>query len=69
MPETGPTQLQLFPDSAVTGTGRLLPYPGQKVVTGTGEPRPRPLVVADEDLASPQTEQLPFDSDVMRQAA
>ncbi|MEE6264961.1 hypothetical protein ACJ6WD_09495 [Streptomyces sp. VTCC 41912] len=56
MPETGPTQLQLFPDSAVTGSGK---------------PRPWPLVVADDETpaTAPQTEQLPFDSDEMRSAA
>ncbi|MGA4875928.1 hypothetical protein [Streptomyces lydicamycinicus] len=56
MPETAYTQLQLFPDTAVTGSGK---------------PRPWPLVVADtEKLAGPpQAEQLPFDSDEMRSAA
>ncbi|MEE4419606.1 hypothetical protein [Streptomyces bugieae] len=63
MPETGLTQLQLFPDTAVTGSGKRL---------CAAWPIDRPTlteVPAADEPGTPQTEQLPFDSDEMRSAA
>lgn len=63
MPETGSTQLQLFPDTAVAGSGKLL---------CAAWPIDRPTlteVLAADEPTTPQAEQLPFDSDEMRWAA
>ena len=57
MPETGSTQLPLFPLSAITVTGK---------------PRPWSATAADDEVQEfvPQTEQLPLDDgDEMRSAA
>ncbi|GES27835.1 hypothetical protein AB0G60_03070 [Streptomyces angustmyceticus] len=56
-------QLALFPDTAVTGTGRRL---------CAAWPIDRPTLVevlAADEPGAPQAEQLPFDSDEMRSAA
>lgn len=63
MPETGPTQPQLFPDTAVTGSGKRL-----CATWPIDRPTLTELLVAGEP-GTPQAEQLPFDSDEMRQAA
>ncbi|GFE20139.1 hypothetical protein [Streptomyces nigrescens] len=63
MPETGYTQLQLFPDTAVAGSGRRL---------CAAWPIDRPTlteVLATDEPTTPQADQLPLDSDEMRSAA
>lgn len=63
MPKTGPTQPQLFPDNAVTGSGKRL-----CAAWPIDRPTLSEVLTADEPATS-QIEQLPFDSDEMRQAA
>lgn len=63
MPETVYTQSPLFPDTAVTGSGRRL---------CAAWPIDRPTLteaLAADEPTTPQTEQLPLDSDEMRSAA
>ncbi|MFJ3950224.1 hypothetical protein ACIPXV_09165 [Streptomyces libani] len=62
MPETAFDQL--FPDDAVTGTGRLL-----CAAWPIDRPTLTEVLAADAPAADPQAEQLPFDNDEMRQAA
>ncbi|MFF8784726.1 hypothetical protein [Streptomyces sp. NPDC015125] len=61
MPETASDQL--FDDSAVVGTGRLL---GDWPITA---PTLVEVPTATAKPTAPQAEQLPFDSDEMRSAA
>ncbi|MFD8545568.1 hypothetical protein [Streptomyces sp. NPDC059649] len=64
MPETASyPHPQLFPDDAVTGSGRLL---GDWPIT---TPTLIEVPVTDEPATAPQAEQLPTGSDEMRWAA
>ncbi|MET7795744.1 hypothetical protein [Streptomyces decoyicus] len=62
MPETGPTQLQIFPDDAVTGSGK--PTSDWPITAPTLTP-----ALASAVTSRPRAEQLSLDGDEMRSAA